>query len=335
MSDMEYTGYLFVHFIGEQKDGEQIYFSLSRDGLHWQDLNGGEPVLKSGIGEKGARDPFLIRIPKGTVLGESASQAQKYYLIATDLRIEAGKGWHAAQYAGSRDILVWESENLTDWSGPVAHTIGVGGAIGGGNAGDEGAALCGEGAGCVWAPEAVYDQDRKAILLFWASMVKLSGDREPKQRIYASYTEDFRQFTPPFLFMERENHVIDSTVIRVEEGYYRYTKDETAKNICVDFSEDLNPEHFRPVASRTLSSLFGVEGPEIFKLNNREEYCLIVDRFATHGGYLPLLAPDLRSGEFRVLSEEEFDMGGTVKRHGGILNLTEEEYQALIEKYQK
>ncbi len=30
---MEYSAYLFAHFIGEQKDGEQIYFSVSRDGL--------------------------------------------------------------------------------------------------------------------------------------------------------------------------------------------------------------------------------------------------------------------------------------------------------------
>lgn len=38
---MIYTGYLFVHFIGEQKDGEQVYFSVSRDGLHWQELHEG------------------------------------------------------------------------------------------------------------------------------------------------------------------------------------------------------------------------------------------------------------------------------------------------------
>ena len=116
---MEYTGYLFVHFIGEEKDGEQIYFSLSRDGLHWEDLNAGKPVLYSRIGEAGARDPFLIRSPW------QEEGKPKYFLIATDLRIEAGKGWQSAQYAGSRDILVWESENLTQWKGPRAHTIGV------------------------------------------------------------------------------------------------------------------------------------------------------------------------------------------------------------------
>ena len=57
------AGYLFVHFIGEEKDGEQIYFSLSRDGLHWKDLTNGRPVLYSKTGTCGVRDPFLVRNP--------------------------------------------------------------------------------------------------------------------------------------------------------------------------------------------------------------------------------------------------------------------------------
>ena len=34
------AAYLFVHFTGEEKDGEQVYFSVSKDGLFWEDLNG-------------------------------------------------------------------------------------------------------------------------------------------------------------------------------------------------------------------------------------------------------------------------------------------------------
>ncbi len=30
--------YLLVHFTGESENGEQIYFSVSQDGLHWTDL---------------------------------------------------------------------------------------------------------------------------------------------------------------------------------------------------------------------------------------------------------------------------------------------------------
>ena len=96
------AGYLFVHFTGEQKDGEQIYFSVSRDGLHWTDLNDGKPVLYSHIGECGVRDPCPVKNPLNG----------RYYLIATDLRFEKGEGWQAAQERGSRDIIIWESEDL-------------------------------------------------------------------------------------------------------------------------------------------------------------------------------------------------------------------------------
>lgn len=300
---MSYGGYLFVHFIGEKADGEQVYFSVSHDGLHWGELNGGEPVLRSGIGEMGARDPFLIRSP-----WEGKDGNARFYLIATDLRIASGKGWEVAQYSGSRDILVWESDDLVAWKGPRAHTVGV------------------LGAGCVWAPEAVYDEEKDAILVFWASMV------ERKQRIYASYTKDFRSFSEPFLFLEKENHVIDSTIIRTEEGYYRYTKDETVKSICVDFGRTLHPEDFHEVKSEALSSLYGVEGPEIFRLG-QGSWCLIVDRFAAGKGYLPLVADRLDSGEFRVLDDSEFDMGVTIKRHGGVIPVTEQEYERLCAFY--
>jgi hypothetical protein len=53
--------YLFVHFIGESEQGEQIYFSLSDDGLHWNDLNNGQPVLVSEIGEKGVREAKVLQ----------------------------------------------------------------------------------------------------------------------------------------------------------------------------------------------------------------------------------------------------------------------------------
>lgn len=63
MSDIttEEGGYLFVTFTDGREDGEQVYFAISRDGLHYTDLNDGNPVLISDIGEMGARDPFIIR----------------------------------------------------------------------------------------------------------------------------------------------------------------------------------------------------------------------------------------------------------------------------------
>lgn len=208
-TNTNYAGYLFVHFIGEQPEGEQVYFSYSEDGLHWKDLNGGKPVLRSNLGEQGVRDPFLIR----------SAKEDKFYLIATDLRIANGKGWGVAVNEGSRDIVVWESSNLIDWSSPWTVTLGT------------------PGAGCVWAPEAVYDEAADEFLVFWASATQDADESERKQKIYSAHTKDFRTFTPSEKYIERENHIIDTTILASSGSYYRYSKDETTDPDVAKFGD--------------------------------------------------------------------------------------------------
>ncbi|MDF2936569.1 MAG: glycosyl hydrolase family 43 [Paenibacillaceae bacterium] len=300
-----YSGYVMAHFIGEQPDGEQVYFAYSEDGLHWKDLNGGLPVLRSELGEKGARDPFLVRDP----------HAGKFYLVATDLRVANGKGWATAVHAGSRDMIVWESADLVNWSSPWAVTLAV------------------PGAGCLWAPEAVYEEASGEFLVFWASSTKEQHESEPKHKIYSTRTRDFKAFAPTEKYIERDNHIIDTTILLHNGMYFRYSKDETTKNIRVEQGSSLDKDAFTPVNAPVLEALIGVEGPEIFKFNDREEWCLIVDRFATGKGYLPLVTSDLASGEFRVLDDAEFNMGTTKKRHGGVLPITRDESSLLLAAY--
>lgn len=297
------AGYLFVHFIGEQKDGEQVYFSISKDGLFWKDLNAGKPVLYSNIGECGVRDPFLVR----------DEEQNKFYLIATDLRIEAGKGWKAAQESGSQDLIVWESEDLIHWSEERSCKVAP------------------PQAGCVWAPEAIYDREKKAFMVFFASNTKKEDTPFRKQKIYAVYTKDFRTFSEPFLYIEKEKHIIDTTIVEDGGIYYRFSKEETTKRIQMEYSDSLMGT-FQPVSSEVLENLIGVEGPECFQRPDGT-WCLIVDRFAEGKGYLPLVTDHLAGGEFRVLSEEEFDLGRTKKRHGGVLKLKEGEYERLEKAY--
>ena len=296
--------YLFTHFIGESEHGEQIYFSLSKDGLHWNDLNNGQPVLVSDIGEKGVRDPFLIRDEKNNM----------FYLIATDCRIASNKGWGAAQFEGSRDLIIWKSEDLVHWNKPWNVTVGV------------------EGAGCVWAPEAIYDEEKDEFLVFWASMTKLGDDKDAKQRIFASYTKDFVNFSKPELYIERGSHVIDTDIIRVEDGYIRFSKDETTKNIRVDFGTTLDKESFTDIYCPVLDNLYGVEGPIAFRLSDGK-WCLLVDRYAEGKGYMPLISENPKGGAFEIMEEGSYDMGNTLKRHGGILPITREEYERLIQKF--
>ncbi len=291
--------YLFTHFTGEHKDGEQVYFSLSSDGLNWEDLNFGNLVLSSSICEKGIRDPFIVK----------DEIKNKYYIIATDLRIANDKGWGIAQFEGSRNIIVWESEDLINWSKERSVEVGV------------------EGAGCVWAPEAIYVKEKEAFFVFFASMTKRAGE-EYKQKIYSTWTKDFVNFTTPEIYIERENHVIDTTIAYDDGVYYRFSKDETTKKILMEKGTSLDKDAFEEVNSGDLETLYGVEGPEIYKLEGNK-WCLIVDRFAEGKGYLPLVTENIVNGGFKVVEDSAFDFGKTLKRHGGVIQITDDEYDRL------
>ena len=191
------------------------------------------------------------------------------------------------------------------------------------------------GAGCVWAPEAIYDKDNKDYFVFWASMVKTDESTEPKQIMYYSRTKDFKQFSDAKKYIERDNHVIDTTMIEEDGVYYRYSKDESTKNIRIDRAGQLTDTTFVELHKPTIDKLMGVEGPIIYKFNDREEWCLLVDQYATMKGYLPLVTTDLENRNFRILDPEEYSMGDTKKRHGSILKITEEEYNGLINNYMK
>lgn len=297
-------GYLFVHFVGEKDaDGEQVYFSVSEDGLHWRDLNGGKPVLRSALGDGGVRDPFIVRHP---VTG-------KYYLMATDLSMFSRRDWSSAEHRGSRALIVWESDHLTDWS--EARRVDVGA----------------REAGCVWAPEAIWVEEKGAFLVFFASMVHLAGDAAPKQRIYAAWTTDFLSFSEPFVYAEAENHLIDMTIVRDGAWYFRFIKDETTKRIIVERMRDLFDAP-QDVHSQALENLSGVEGPECYPLPDGR-WCLIVDRFAAGLGYLPLVTDDLSSGRFEVVPSHQYHFGTTPKRHGGVISISQEDMQRLSSVY--
>lgn len=296
--------YLFVHFIDKKHNtpmSEQIYFSVSRDGCNWETLNAKNPVLISNVGECGVRDPFIIR----------SHDNKKFYIIGTDLNVHLrSDGWKMATINGSRSILVWESTDLVNWTDVRMCTIAP------------------EDAGCAWAPEVIYDEEAGDYMVFWASRSLKDGRR--KCRMYYSKTTDFRSFTPPQLYIERPSDVIDTTIVRAGDKYYRFSKDETVKVITVEEGESLLGEFRRLETS--IDRVKGVEGPECFRLKDGR-WCLIVDRYAKNLGYCAYFCDDLSGGHF-VKSRREFNTDVKL-RHGGVIPITEEEYSRLIEAYGK
>lgn len=298
-------GFLFVTFKGEATpQTEQIYFALSRDGRKWEALNKAEPVLISKLGEKGVRDPYLLRSHDG----------QRFYLLATDLSIHLKNDWHRATHAGSQSIVIWDSTNLVQWSEPrlvqVAHT----------------------NAGCTWAPEAVYDEDAGDYLVFWASTTR--DDDYKKQRIWACRTKDFHTFSPPFVYIDKPTQVIDTTIVRSGTNYYRFTKDEQFKAITLEYSPALM-SGWSTVSNFSLAKMTGYEGPACFVLDRRENgepatWCLLLDYYSKGQGYKPFLSQDLAGGQFSPGPDFEFPFR---LRHGSVLPISESEYVRLQEAY--
>ena len=320
------TGYAFAYFTGDSVAGEKIYFAASQgnNALKWKELNGGQPALESTLGTKGLRDPFLIRSPEG----------DKFYLIATDLSIGGGTSWDDSQRRGSRYIEVWESTDLVNW-GKQRHVL-----------------VSPPTAGNTWAPEAFWDDQLGAYVVYWAS--KLYAESDPghtgntyNRMLYAT-TRDFVTFSPAKIWQDRGSSRIDSTVIKDGSTYHRFTKDEGAVTGCSDIIQeranslvavdDVSDPKYDPAhpAWSIVASCIGkaagtsaVEGPTAFKANpgdtSGSKFYLFVDEYGGRG-YIPLGTEDLNSPKWTVPA------GFTLPRsprHGTVLPITQAELDRL------
>ncbi|MDA2809370.1 glycoside hydrolase family 43 protein [Nocardiopsis sp. RSe5-2] len=311
------AGYLFAYMTGERfADGEQVRFALSsgNDPLHWRELNGGDPVLTSDVGEEGVRDPFLVRSPEdGT-----------YYLIATDLKMYGGGDWDEVQRHGSRALIVWESDDLVNWSEERRVEVSP------------------PEAGNTWAPEAHWDAERGRFAVYWAS--KLYAEDDPDhtgdqhQRMMVATTEDFEEFSGAEVWHDPGHAVIDSTIVEHEGVYHRFTKDERGsspeecgKFITAERSTDLLDRSWDFVADcigRGSEGAPGIErgeGPTVFASNTEDKWYLFIDEY-TGRGYVPFETTDLDSGEWTMADDYALPEGA---RHGSVVPVSAQEYSRL------
>lgn len=309
-----YAGYIFTYFTGENSPhGEQVYFALSEGNnpLRWRELNGGRPVLTSTLGEKGIRDPFLIRSPEG----------DRFYLIATDLKIYGNWDWGRAQSEGSRSIIVWESNDLLTWSQPRKVEVAP------------------PEAGNTWAPEAFYDEQSGEYVVFWASRLFEKGTRsggDGYQKMMYSKTRDFNTFSEPQVYMDYGYSTIDTTMIAHNGKIHRFTKDEREHGASSPYGKMVFHEVLDSIfdTNQTLikegtGEIKGVEGPTVFKSNTEDKWYLFVDEFRGRG-YIPLETRDLNSGKWTISANYALPKS---PRHGTVIPVTKSEYDAIAAKF--
>lgn len=303
--------YLFVHFKEKTTpDGEQVYFGLSKDGFHWEEVNGGNPVLWAYYGDKGVRDFTITRNKK----------YGKFYIFATDLSLSYGmrnqyhNSWEEIGKNGSKHLSVWESEDLVNWSEQRLVKIGN------------------EDFGCLWAPDIIYDKEKDDYVIHWSS--SHVSNNYGNKGIYYSRTTDFEHFSAPeLLYRKEDSGVIDSAIYEEDGMYYMFVKSEhnPAKNILLKSEHVTGPYERLEEFDRSMEPVqVGVyEAATAMKLENGK-WCLFLDYYGVRGagqGYVPFIAESLASGSF-VRSDESFSFPYGYK-HGTILTITLEEYERI------
>lgn len=294
-----FEAYLLTHFMYRTPgpDLEQIQFSVSTDGLNWELLNDGAPILENHGNFGGLRDPFPYRKQDGS-----------FIILATDLNIELlCNDWNCAKTAGSQDLILFESSDLLRWSPPRAVRMPI------------------VDATCAWAPEII--DDNGVPLVIWSA--KRPGER---MRVYAAHTENFVDYGEPFIFVNCDEDAIDTTVCLHEGVYYRFTKYDSAQTVVMEQAISLH-DPWTPVPGYTLLSQRGVEGP-ICSILPTGQALLLLDAYGAGAGkssYRAFLSDDLHSGIFRP-ADDVFHSACRMK-HGSIMPITRLEYERLKQTF--
>ena len=137
--------------------------------------------------EDGNAQPILVNDAQGSDLGcEILTLFDQKREINIGFRYRphaegggsGGSGWD--QINASQNLVVWESTDLVNWSEPQLVYAGF------------------DNAGCVWAPEAIYDEATDDYLVYWSSRDKSkNGTDQNALRVYVCRTKDFHTFSEP------------------------------------------------------------------------------------------------------------------------------------------
>ncbi|MFC4322916.1 glycoside hydrolase family 43 protein [Litchfieldia salsa] len=302
--------YLFVHFKEKKTpDGEQVYFALSTDGFNWEEVNGGQPVLWSEIGEKGVRDHTIIRTLDG-----------KFFILATDLSLANSfntkyKGdWENIGREGSKCLSIWESDDLVNWSEQRLIELGD------------------EDYGCLWAPDIIYDHKHEDYVIHWSS--SHASNNYGNKAIFNTRTKDFKNFSQAKILCRKDDSgIIDSAIYEEKGIYYRFLKSEkNPAGIILEKGKTLTGEFTRiHDFDKEMEKLghHAYEAPTAFKLSNGK-WCLMLDFYGVEGegqGYVPFIADNIDSGRF-IRSDERFNFPYRFK-HGTVLSITMDEYNRI------
>ena len=319
--------YLMVYH-KDQDHGLHMAYSL--DGYKWTALKDDQPIMAGDTiaMQHGIRDPHIFRGPDGA-----------FYLSMTDLHVFGQRDgyrtteWErdGALYAWgnnrglvlmrSTDLIHWTRTNIDFTQLPPTDDMNW------------------PEAGCVWAPETVYDYETNQLMIHFTTR----QGRGMNKIFYVYVNNDYNALTstPHLLFEAPEGryNVIDSDIIHVGDTYHLFyvshergatVKHATASNLTGPYTMD---DHYRDGERQ------GHEAPNCWQRLGTDTYVVMYDNYSRRPmnfgfvetrdffTYKPIGYFDEPNGRMSRTNFEE-------QKHGAVTYITRKELKRLLKYYQ-
>lgn len=311
-------GYLYCHMSDR---GEYTAYALSRDGYHYEDVIGGDPIFnpeEHARIEGGTRDAYITRTHDG----------KGYLMVTTDMCVRKSKVWdnYGIDLLRSDDLIHWESVTFDfrkgasifcdpespdvyqDWS-----TINR-----------------------VWAPQIFWDphyvwkDGKKGGYMIYYSLWNRA--EEAYDRMYYSYAdESFTRLTKPRLLFDWGYATIDADINYLESDglYHMLIKKEggkpgiytaTAKHLTGPWSEPVEDDYVNFEGNKKC------EGSSAFQLMGDDTWRVAYIEYSSRPKHYRICKADKY---LRNFSEPVDIQGVTGPQHGSFMRLTKKEYKRL------
>lgn len=308
-SAAENTKYLFAYFTGDTVDGQKIRFATSSDGKNFRTLNNGNYTVTQKTGTQCARDPYLFYSEKENC----------YYLLATDYDY-SHNNWGDKQST----MTVWKSNDLITWSNEThIDAKNIPGVSFENN---------------LWAPQALWDDAEQKYMVYYSTDV---GGSKAVVYSYTSDLFDVTKYSAPKKIGDFAFSNIDADITKVGDEYVLFIKNEDDNSKKIYAAVSSKPNSFsNPVLLNSKNKSF--EGPQLYKTSTG--YTLAFDEFGNSGNvwlhefsndqFASFVANvktnpssiDISSYYSKTVNQSN---DGFAARHGSIISITDEQYNAL------
>ena len=313
-------GYLYCHM---SDLGEYTAYAVSRDGYHYEDINGGKAIFdpeEHARIEGGTRDAYITRTHNG----------KGYIMVTTDMCVRKSKVWdnYGIDLLRSKDMVKWESVTFDFRKGASIFCDP--------ESPDPDPYKDYSTINRVWAPQIFWDPHyvwsdgkRGGYFIYYSLWNRAE---EAYDRMYYSYAdESFTRLTKPRLLFDWGYATIDADInyLKSDGLFHMLIKKEgghpgiytaTSKSLTGPWSEPVEDDYVSFEGNKKC------EGSSAFQLIDDDTWRVAYIEYSSRPKHYRICKADRY---LRHFSDPVDIQGVTGPQHGSFIRITKKEYKRL------